>query len=520
MTDILLANQAAATAPDPSVDPSLPAPQQPMPDIVRDALMESRRRWRGLVTLATDLAFETDAMGRFVFIIPDTALGWPAGSLIGQPSELLIGDDGSGGMFNPFHPIQAVRRRRSWLRCFDGSLVMMTMSITPLYGPAGEVAGARGVGIDMTDTDAHTTQIAGRLRRGEVIDHVLWRVGQETGADNMMDAALWALMHALGAEGAAVIGALTTEAAIEVLHECGPGASAILVAAARLMMDAATAVDHTVNLDGRFILTAGCQTRFGAKAGLAIWRNANARRWDQEDTLLVGSAVRIVRMILEYEAVQREMSLQARTDPLTGLLNRRAFLEEMRRSISRLDRESQAGTLMFIDMDDFKAVNDRLGHAMGDRVLVHLADMLRKLVRPSDLIARLGGDEFAVWLNGADHMTGAERADYLCKHASATIQAMLVNAGPDPSALDPSVDPDRVDADRGDADPGDPDRGKAEPRDTQMPPIRSSVSIGIATRRVGSRETIEDLTRRADMAMYEVKRSGRNHWRVSILDGD
>ena len=514
MTDTALAtpvlpSRAAVTPPDLAADPSppIPSPSIPAPSIpsplahrvVRDALMESRRRWRGLVTLATDLAFETDTAGRFVFVIPDSALGWPAGSLIGQPSALLIGDDGSGGLFNPFRPVQEVRRRRAWLRCFDASLVMMTISATPLYDSEGEIVGARGIGIDTTENEAQTSQIAGRLRRGEVIDHILMRVGQETGADNMMDAALWALIQALGAEGAAVIGAISEGAAMEVLHECGPGASAILVAAARLMTERTAAADHTTNLDGRFVLTTACRTRFGANAGLAIWRNANARPWDQEDTLLAISAVSIVRMILEYEAVQREMSLQARTDPLTGLLNRRAFLEEMRRQIARIDRDAQAGTLMFIDMDGFKAVNDRLGHAAGDQILVHLAGMLRKLVRPSDLIARLGGDEFAVWLSGADHMTAAERADYLCKNVPAEIQALLAEAETGhPATAQPLTGQPAMD----------------------HPATGLGVSIGIATRQVGSREAIEDLTRRADLAMYEVKRSGRNHWRVSLLDDD
>jgi diguanylate cyclase (GGDEF)-like protein len=134
---------------------------------------------------------------------------------------------------------------------------------------------------------------------------------------------------------------------------------------------------------------------------------------------------------------------------------------------------------MFVDVDSFKSVNDRLGHGVGDRVLIGLADMLRKLVRPSDLITRLGGDEFAVWLSGADHMTAAERADHLCKTAPQELQSTLPEAFP-----------------------------------------KLGVSVGIATRRPGSRESIEDLTRRADMAMYEVKRSGRRHWRVSLLDGD
>jgi diguanylate cyclase (GGDEF)-like protein len=464
---------------DTDLEPSVAsAPTEPCPsDILRDALVDSRRRWQRLVGLAADMAFETDAGGRFVLMIPDMVLGWPAASLIGQPSELLIGDDCPGTLFSPFRPAMDVRRHRAWLRCFDGSLAMMTVSATPLYDSQGTVVGARGIGIDMTDSDAQTAQIAGRLRRGEVIDHILSRVGQENGADAMMDAALWALIHALGAEGSAVIGSPSEGAAIAVLHECGPGASAALPAAARLVVRETAEPGHATTLDGRFVLAIGCRTRFGANAGLVVWRNGEARPWDAEDTLLAGSAVSIVRMILEYEAVARDMAYQARTDPLTGLLNRRAFMEEVRRQIIRLDREREAGTLMFVDLDAFKAVNDRLGHAAGDQVLIHVADLLRNLVRPFDLITRLGGDEFAVWLSGADHMTAAERADHLCKTAPVQLQASLPEPFPD-----------------------------------------LAVSIGIATREAGSRESIEDLTRRADMAMYEVKRGGRRHWRVSLLD--
>lgn len=360
---------------------------------------------------------------------------------------------------------------------------MVTVSAAPMRDAQGAITGARGIGIDMTDDDVQTATIAGRLRRGEVLDHILSRVGQETGGDRMMDAALWALIHAVGAEGAAVIGSLSDQTPAEVLHECGPGASAILPTAARLVREQtvgpAQTSGHAIDPDGRFVLAVGCKTRFGANAGFAMWRNADARPWDQEDTLLAASSVSIIRMILEYEAVQREMAHQARTDPLTGLLNRRAFTDEMRRHIARMDRQLETGSLLFLDLDSFKAVNDRLGHAVGDQVLVHLADLLRNLVRPSDLIARLGGDEFAVWLVGTDHMTAAERADHLCKHAPPEMQALLPEAFPD-----------------------------------------LGVSVGIAMRRTGSNETIEELMRRADTAMYQVKRTGRRHWRVSLRDGD
>nr|WP_294508076.1 diguanylate cyclase [uncultured Rhodopila sp.] len=454
--------------------PSPDVADPPSPDVIREALSESRQRWRQLVCLAADVVFETDAAGRFVFIIPDQALGWPAGLLIGQPSELLVGDDGAGPIFNPFRPVAEFRRRRAWIRRCDGSLAMMAISAAPLLDPAGGVVGARGIGIDMTDYDNQSSQIAGRLRRGEVLDHILSRVGQEHVADHMMDAALWAMIHALGAEGAAVIAASAESPRLRILHDCGPGAAATIDTAARLIALQPPEPGEAVNFDGRLVLAVGCPTRFGAEAGLAIWRNAHARAWDRDDALLAASATGIVRMILEYEAIQVEMAHQARTDPLTGLLNRRAFIEEVCRHCARLDREESPGTLLFIDMDSFKAVNDRMGHAMGDAVLVKVAEMLRKLVRPSDLVARLGGDEFAIWLSGADRMIAAERAEHLCKTAPAELSCVVPEAFPD-----------------------------------------LGLSIGIAMRRAGSRESIEDMMRRADMAMYDVKRSGRSHWQVS-----
>jgi diguanylate cyclase (GGDEF)-like protein len=455
------------------------ASQAPTQDIIRVALVESRHRWQHLLGLAVDLAFETDADGRFVFIMPEAPLGWPRGSLIGQPSDILVGEAAGADAFNPFRPAEEMLRHRAWLRCHDGGIAMITVSVTPIRNEDGVIVGSRGIGIDMTAGDAQAAQIAGRLRRAEVLRHILSCVGHEVGADAMMDAALWALIRALGAEGCAVIGSPSDDAPIDVMHECGPGASAILAAASNLLASGTNEPPQTVGADGRLLLAVGCRTRFGTRAGLTIWRRGTGRPWDAEDTLLVESAVNVVRMILDYEAAAREMVHKASTDPLTGLLNRRAFLDEVQRYIARLDRENASGTLMFVDLDAFKAVNDRLGHAVGDDVLVLLANLLRKLVRPGDLIARLGGDEFAVWLSGADHMTAAERADHFCKTAPTELQTSL---------------PERF-----------PDLG---------------VSIGIATRRAGSHEAIEDLTRRADMAMYEVKRGGRRHWRVSLLDGD
>ena len=131
-------------------------------------------------------------------------------------------------------------------------------------------------------------------------------------------------------------------------------------------------------------------------------------------------------------------------------------------------------TLLLLDLDGFKEVNARFGVAIGDRVLVEVAELLRNTVRPTDLVARLHGDRFAVWLDGADSFTGAERAEALRLHL-----------------------PERS--------------GRAQPD----PTLRLTASIGLAARRADAGEEVEGLLRRAALALQEVKRHGRAHWRVS-----
>ncbi len=439
--------------------------------MLRRALLDSRQRWRDLVIMAADLAYETDAWGRFVFVMPDPTLGWSADTLIGQPAELLLaGGIGVNG-FNPFRVSNPVRRRRAWLNRADGSAAMLAFSAAPLFDGEGRIIGTRGMGVDWTEFDTQAGRVAASLRRGEVLDHILWRMGQEVMAPRMMQAALDALVNALGAEGAAVID--LRDHTIAPVHRAGGGGDELLPELTALLSRADEPVD-AVAADGRLILAAICHTRFGAHAGVALWRSPGSRSWDSEDRLLIRTSASLIRMVLEHEAIQQEMARQARTDPLTSLLNRRAFLEEMARHIDRLDREDQPGTLMFADLDYFKPVNDRLGHEVGDQVLVRTANMLRNTVRPTDLVARLGGDEFALWMNGADHMTAAERADHLCLQVPRELREIVGDLGPSPS-----------------------------------------VSIGIATREAGSSEPVDSLLRRADRAMYEVKRGGRGHWRVA-----
>jgi Diguanylate cyclase, GGDEF domain len=315
---------------------------------LRRALLDSRQRWRDLVITAADLAYETDAWGRFVFVMPKPALGWAASTLVGQPAELLLAGGLNANGFNPFRVTAPVRRRAAWLKCADGSSILLAFSAAPVSDAEGRIVGTRGMGIDWTEFDETAGRVAASLRRGEVLDHILWRMGHEVFAPRMMQAALDALMNALGAEGAAVIELRSQEGAVMV-HRAGGGGDELLVDIADLL---ATADGPTVGAakNGRPILVAVCRTRLGANAGVALWRSPGSRGWDAEDMLLINAAASLIRMVLEHEAIQQEMARQARTDPLTGLLNRRAFLEELGRHIDRLDREEQPGTLLFADL--------------------------------------------------------------------------------------------------------------------------------------------------------------------------
>ena len=110
---------------------------------------------------------------------------------------------------------------------------------------------------------------------------------------------------------------------------------------------------------------------------------------------------RAVRYAMQRHEAAGAMTKLAMYDELTGLYNRSMFQELLRHAVHRARREQRRLSLMFIDLDRFKTVNDTLGHAFGDRLLVEVGNRLRNCLRATDLICRLGGDEFTVILEGA-----------------------------------------------------------------------------------------------------------------------
>jgi len=184
-----------------------------------------------------------------------------------------------------------------------------------------------------------------------------------------------------------------------------------------------------------------------------------------EDPAVEGLVIS-VHDVTDQMVLEEELSRQAFRDSLTGLPNRVLFRDRIDAAVARLVRSRRAPTLLFIDLDDFKAVNDNYGHAVGDGLLQSVANDLRGVLREGDTAARLGGDEFAILLedNADEEVAGL---------VAARLQERM-----------------------------------AKPRDVLGRELHVLASIGVARGSVG--ESTEELLRNADIAMYEAKR-GRTH---------
>jgi diguanylate cyclase (GGDEF)-like protein/PAS domain S-box-containing protein len=132
-----------------------------------------------------------------------------------------------------------------------------------------------------------------------------------------------------------------------------------------------------------------------------------------------------VEDIGDRKQTERELRRLADHDSLTGLLNRRGFMEGLRRELRRMERRGEYGALVLLDLDNFKLVNDTAGHLAGDQVLRATAEVLRRRLRATDVIGRLGGDEFAALVLNVTPRQASE----IAAETAETLRSMSVTAG-------------------------------------------------------------------------------------------
>jgi diguanylate cyclase (GGDEF)-like protein len=202
-------------------------------------------------------------------------------------------------------------------------------------------------------------------------------------------------------------------------------------------------------------------------------RSGDVATFTHDDRRLFETFASHAAVLLENDRVKEQLRHQAFHDSLTGLPNRVLFAEQVGEALRRSPMGGRSSIVLFVDLDDFKVINDSLGHSAGDQVLVAVAERLRAALRPGDLGARLGGDEFAILLERAERVEAE------------SVAGRLVDAFRAPFFV--------------------------EGREMSV-----HASIGIAD--AGRDDGTEDLLRNADVAMYAAKTKGKGGYAWYELD--
>ncbi len=220
---------------------------------------------------------------------------------------------------------------------------------------------------------------------------------------------------------------------------------------------------HAINTQGRWEGEYWGQRKSGEDYAERVVMDT---AWNHDGS--VNCRVAMLSDVTQKKQIEAQIWNQAHHDPLTGLPNRQFFNERLRAAVQSADQSGQSLALLFLDLDLFKEINDSMGHATGDRLLVEVAGRMQASVNPENsFVARLGGDEFVVLLHDASDKA---RIDSLCR-----------------TILDQITEPYCLGGD----------------------PLRISASLGVALYPRDA-EDAETLMRHVDMAMYVAKDSGRN----------
>jgi diguanylate cyclase (GGDEF)-like protein/PAS domain S-box-containing protein len=421
----------------------------------QEALRESEARFRGLVELSSDWYWEQDAQYQFTLVsgalergtgmTPEAHVGktrWALGAL-----NMSVADWDEHrrvlALHQPFRDLELQRIRP------DGVTFWISVSGAPIFDGAGRFMGYRGVGRSIDARKRGQEEVQAARNRLQAILEAIPDPLFELTADGRYayvscnDASLLAqppeqllgrgVDEVLGPEIAPVIHQAITEA---------------------------QAQGVSVGRQYRLLLDDGPH-----------WFELSVTR----KPALAGESERFVMLAHDVTGRKRadeEIERLAFHDVLTGLPNRRLLLDRLAVAIAATARAGEHGALLFIDLDNFKDLNDTLGHDRGDQLLQQVAHRLTRSVRGADTVARLGGDEFVLMLEGldADPTAAAVQAEVIARKILAALNQ--------PYLLD----------------------GREH---------NSSPSMGVAL--FGdAQDTVDELLKRADLAMYRAKVEGRN----------
>ncbi|MCF4165843.1 sensor domain-containing diguanylate cyclase [Zavarzinia compransoris] len=440
---------------------------------------EQAARLADIMDCLSDFAFETDREGRFVFCAPDVAFGYRTSSLIGHYAVDLLDGDWLEGRSDPFIGERALAGVEVWLAGADGTRVVTQMSARPVLDDLGRCVGLRGFLRDLSGVRARETALTQALDRERLRGAVVDAMRGAGGPERAIRVAAEASLASLHAQGALVM-ARDADRRMNAVLGLGDAGAAL----GAEVSDAVTRIAAQDQVAGRVETRAvGAMSALialavegGVAVGAIVLLRPRHLPWTGIQAGILSAVADQLGLVLGIRERVGQLERLSRIDALTGILNRRAFDNEMPGRLRQADRDA-GGVLLLVDLDDFKPVNDRFGHAMGDKALSLMGAAFRGLVGRHEMVARLGGDEFAFWLPGCDGQQAFARAD--------AFHGVLYD-------LD---------------------------RRPDMPSLGLGMSIGIAEVRTGSGENLDNLMARADAALYRAKQGGRNRTELAPRTG-
>jgi diguanylate cyclase (GGDEF)-like protein/PAS domain S-box-containing protein len=392
-------------------------------DAAKVALRHSEQRFRDIAEIAADIIWEADTAQRLTF------LKGGSGELAGRPFAALIGQccwSRPLAAATDAAELQAhqatVAARRPFRRLHlvlstpDGRAQHVTVNGRPFLGTDGAFAGYRGTLTDDTaarealqrlrESEQQSRRLAAELsEQYELLRVTLQSIGDGVITTDAEGRVAWlnpVAERLTGWPSHDAAGRPVTEV-FRIVHEL-----------TRLPVDDPVAACLT---QGRITGLAE-QTVLISRSGqdFAVEDSAAPIRGASGTTL---GAVLVFHDITEKRQLTGEMSYRAAHDALTALLNRDAFEARLRQALGRAQADRSQHALIYIDLDQFKVINDSCGHAAGDQMLQQVARRLRELVRAGDAVARLGGDEFAILLEQCSGEQAQQLAQQICEQFDA-----------------------------------------------------------------------------------------------------
>ena len=440
-----------------------------------EALIMSRQLFKDLVNCSSDFAWQTDADGTFDYVSPRGALGYGAHELNAMRAQSLQIEGDWPDAPSPFEVRSPIENREIRIRRKDGSLAHLLMSCIPVTDADGVWRGCRGVCRDVTAEREQRAALDRADRRMRLEYEIVNSIHKELHPERALRTAASVTARLTGA-GRVLIWRVNTDDQPNPVgdsDQAGTGSRQAIVTAAHEALRQARSEEPVLvdDITSSQAIAANFDYRGKIKGGLCAI-GGDGKTWAEDDSLLIGRVAAhlgiAVAQIEAYETLEK-LSL---TDELTGLLNRRAFMAQIEQRLAHQRRTGRCAALLYVDLDNFKPINDLYGHQMGDEVLRRFGQFLKDGSRVGDIAARLGGDEFALWLEDTGEAGGRHKAGLLVEQAAPHLAELTTELN---AAL--------------------------------------SLSIGVAITAAG--ETVDALVARADAAMYHAKRAGKAGFSVA-----